>query len=110
MALNNLKGLSELAKAAKGKKGKEVLTVPVDDVVSKVQVRKRFRNIEDLAATLLTEGQQSPIIVFPKNEEGKFVIQKGSGVGGLVNTLVLRLSTWWLMIRSRTTWTRLLVS
>ncbi|EAX7170567.1 chromosome partitioning protein ParB, partial [Escherichia coli] len=39
MALNNLKGLSELAKAAKGKKGKEVLTVPVDDVVSKVQVR-----------------------------------------------------------------------
>ncbi|WP_047685954.1 MULTISPECIES: ParB/RepB/Spo0J family partition protein [Xenorhabdus] len=77
MALNNLKGLSELAKVAKGKKGKEVLTVPVEDVVSKVQVRKRFRNIEDLAATLLTEGQQSPIIVFPKNEEGKFVIQKG---------------------------------
>ncbi|WP_387691615.1 KorB domain-containing protein [Photorhabdus sp. RM71S] len=77
MALNNLKDLSELAKAAKGKKGKEVLTVPVDDVVSKVQVRKRFRNIEELAATLLTEGQQSPIIVFPKNEEGKFVIQKG---------------------------------
>lgn len=77
MALNNLKGLSELAKVAKGKKGKEVLTVPIDDVVSKVQVRKRFRNIEELAATLLTEGQQSPIIVFPKNEEGKFVIQKG---------------------------------
>ncbi|ATW30880.1 chromosome partitioning protein ParB (plasmid) [Candidatus Williamhamiltonella defendens] len=77
MALNNLRGLSDLAKAAKGKKGKEVLTVPVDDVVSKVQVRKRFRNIEELAETLLTEGQQSPIIVFPKNEEGKFVIQKG---------------------------------
>lgn len=77
MALNNLRGLSDLAKAAKGKKGKEVLTVPVDDVVSKVQVRKRFRNIEELAATMLTEGQQSPIIVFPKNEEGKFVIQKG---------------------------------
>jgi len=35
MALNNLKGLSELAKAAKGKKGKEVLTVPVDDVTLK---------------------------------------------------------------------------
>ncbi|WP_425339427.1 ParB/RepB/Spo0J family partition protein [Photorhabdus khanii] len=72
-----MRGLSDLAKAAKGKKGKEVLTVPVDDVVSKVQVRKRFRNIEELAATMLTEGQQSPIIVFPKNEEGKFVIQKG---------------------------------
>src|SRR5699024_994862 len=37
----------------------------------------RFRNIEELAATILTEGQQSPIIVFPKNREGKFVIQKG---------------------------------
>lgn len=77
MALNNLKGLSELAKAAKGKKGKEILTVPVQDVVSKVQVRKRFRNIEELAETLLTEGQQSPIIVYPKNEDGKYVIQKG---------------------------------
>lgn len=77
MALKNLKGLSDLAKAAKGNKGKEVLLVPVDDVVSKAQIRKRFRNIEELAATLLTEGQQSPVIVFPKNEEGKYVIQKG---------------------------------
>ncbi|MGL5336026.1 MAG: KorB domain-containing protein, partial [Enterovibrio sp.] len=78
MALTNLKSLSELAKAAQGKKkGKEILTVPVDDVVSKAQVRKRFRNIEELAATMLTEGQQSPIIVSPKNKDGKFVIQKG---------------------------------
>jgi len=77
MALNNLKSLSELAKTAKGRKGKEVLTVPVEDVVSKEQVRKRFRNIEELAATLLNEGQQSPIIVFPRNTEGKYVIQKG---------------------------------
>ncbi len=96
MALNNLKGLSELAKAAKGKKGKEVLTVPVDDVVSKVQVRKRFRNIEELAATLLTEGQQSPIIVFPKNEARQVSSsKKGSGVGERVNTLVSRPLTWW---------------
>ncbi|MGL5249467.1 MAG: ParB/RepB/Spo0J family partition protein, partial [Enterovibrio sp.] len=78
MALNSLKGLSELAKAAQGKKkGKEILTVPIDEVTSKVQVRKRFRNIEELAATMLTEGQQSPIIVSPKNKDGKFVIQKG---------------------------------
>lgn len=110
MALNNLRGLSDLAKAAKGKKGKEVLTVPVDDVVSKVQVRKRFRNIEELAATMLTEGQQSPIIVFPKNEEGKFVIQKGSDVGEHVNMQVLILSIWLSMIRSRIIWTKLLVS
>ncbi|EFP0183671.1 ParB/RepB/Spo0J family partition protein [Escherichia coli] len=77
MALKNLKSLSDLAKAATGKRGKEILVVPVDDVVSKVQVRKRFRKIEELAATILTDGQQSPIIVSPKNEHGKYVIQKG---------------------------------
>lgn len=77
MALGNLKGLSELANVAKGKTGKQVLSVPVVDVVSKAQVRKRFRNIEELAATLVTEGQQSPIIVSPKGEDGKYVIQKG---------------------------------
>jgi ParB family chromosome partitioning protein len=66
-----------LLKPPKARKAKRFLPYPVDDVVFKVQVRKRFRNIEELAATLLTEGQQSPIIVFPKNEEGKFVIQKG---------------------------------
>ncbi|WP_425286289.1 ParB/RepB/Spo0J family partition protein [Candidatus Fukatsuia endosymbiont of Tuberolachnus salignus] len=77
MTLNNLKSLSDLAKAAQSKKGKVVLTVNVEDVVCKNQVRKRFRNIEELAVTLLTEGQQSPIIVFPKNTDGKYVIQKG---------------------------------
>ncbi|WP_368181596.1 ParB/RepB/Spo0J family partition protein [Aeromonas sp. R7-5] len=77
MALGNLKGLSELANVAKGKTGKQVLSVPVTDVVSKAQVRKRFRNIEELAATIVTEGQQSPIIVSPKGDDGKYVIQKG---------------------------------
>lgn len=56
---------------------KAVLTVSVDDVKPKPQVRQEFRNIESLAESLLTEGQQSPIIVYPKNREGKYVIQKG---------------------------------
>jgi ParB family chromosome partitioning protein len=77
MALSNLKDLSNLAKAAQGRKGKEVLTVSVEEVLPKEQARKRFRKIEELATTLLTEGQQSPIIVSPKNSEGKYVIQKG---------------------------------
>jgi len=77
MGLNNLRNLSDLAKVAKGSKANEILTVPVDDVISKVQVRKRFKNIEELAASLKSEGQQSPIIVSPKNENGKYVIQKG---------------------------------
>lgn len=75
--LSNLKNLTALAKAAQGKRGKEVLTVSVDDVVPKPQVRKRFRQIEELAASLVVEGQQSPIIVSPKGEDGKYTIQKG---------------------------------
>lgn len=75
--IGNLQGLSDLAKAATGRKGKEVITVPLDDVESKEQVRKKFKNIEELAETMKVEGQQSPIIVYPKNENGKYVIQKG---------------------------------
>jgi ParB family chromosome partitioning protein len=78
MALKNLKNLNKLAQTAKGKHdGKVILTVSTDMVISKAQVRKRFRDIEGLAATLLTEGQQSPVIVSPKNKQGKYVIQKG---------------------------------
>lgn len=77
MAIKNLRGLSDLAKAATGTKGKQVLSVPLEDVVSKKQIRKRFRNLGELAATLKKEGQQSPIIVYPKDASGKYVIQKG---------------------------------
>lgn len=75
--LSNLKNLSQLAKAAQTKRGKEVLTVGVGEVVSKPQVRKRFRNIEELALSIKAEGQQSPIIVSPQRPDGKYVIQKG---------------------------------
>jgi ParB family chromosome partitioning protein len=77
MAIGNLRGLSDLAKVAAGRKGKEVLTVSLDDVEPKEQVRKNFKNIEELANSMLEEGQQTPIIVYPKNEQGKYVIQKG---------------------------------
>ncbi len=77
MAIGNLKGLSQLAKAAQTKRGKEVLTVSVSDVISKDQVRKRFQDIEGLAETIASEGQQSPIIVSPADNEGKYTIQKG---------------------------------
>lgn len=56
---------------------KRVLRVSVDEVLPKPQVRKQFRNIDALAESLLTEGQQSPIIVSPRNQAGKYVIQKG---------------------------------
>lgn len=77
MAIKNLRGLSDLAKAATGKKGKQVLTVPLEDVISKKQIRKRFRNLGELAASMKEEEQQTPIIVYPKDANGKYVIQKG---------------------------------
>ncbi|MBR7889843.1 ParB/RepB/Spo0J family partition protein [Marinomonas sp. A79] len=91
--IGNLQGLSALAKAASNKKAedeksmfsaeladqenKRVITVSLDDVESKNQVRKQFSNIEGLADTMKVEGQQSPVIVYPKNDSGKYVIQKG---------------------------------
>lgn len=77
MAIKNLRGISELARIATGTRRKEVLEVQLDEVVSKAQVRKRFRKLKELADTLKSEGQQSPIIVYPKNTDGKYVIQKG---------------------------------
>jgi ParB/RepB/Spo0J family partition protein len=56
---------------------KQFKTVAVVDVISKPQVRKEFNGIEELASSLLIEGQQTPIIVSPPNKDGKYVIQKG---------------------------------
>lgn len=75
--LGNLQGLSDLAKAATGKKGKEVIAINIENVVSKEQIRKKFKNIDELAISMKEEGQQSPVIVYPKDENGKYVIQKG---------------------------------
>jgi len=68
---------SELSNESLEVQQKTFRTVPVDDVISKPQIRREFNGIEELANSLLIEGQQSPIIVFPRNEHGKFVIQKG---------------------------------
>lgn len=75
--LGNLQGLSDLAKAATGKRGKEVIAINIENVVSKEQIRKKFKNIDELAISMREEGQQSPVIVYPKDENGKYVIQKG---------------------------------
>lgn len=75
--MRDLKSLSSLVGVAQGNKGRAVLSVPLDEVISKEQVRKRFTKLDELANSLKTEGQQSPIIVSPKNTDGKYVIQKG---------------------------------
>ena len=81
MALKNLKNLSQLADNAMNTKRKEVLTVSVNDVVSKEQVRKEFDELEGLAETMKDEGQQSPIIVSPKTVMVNMSSKKVNGVG-----------------------------
>lgn len=75
---DQINSLAALANATKGNRTRKyVLTVPLDDVVAKRQIREHFENIEDLANSIKVEGQQSPIIVYPQNDAGKYVIQKG---------------------------------
>lgn len=74
-ALREIKTLSSLANAAQEDK---VLELTVDQVLVKPQVRRRFRGIEELAESLKSEGQQSPIIVSPKDPNtGLYELQKG---------------------------------
>lgn len=73
--VHNLKELAENSKVLD--KGKGYLLLPLEDVVSKEQVRKRFEGIEELAETIRNDQLQSPIHVAPKNAEGKYVILRG---------------------------------
>lgn len=73
--MKNLKNLAELTSAVSN--ARQVLQLPIDTVISKPQVRVQFKNLDELAASMKTEGQQSPIIVSPENSLGQYVIQKG---------------------------------
>ena len=75
--LADLSELSFLADAATANHESRLLTVKIDEIVSKEQIRVRFRYIEELAESIKSDGLQSPIIVSPKNEKGKYTIQKG---------------------------------
>lgn len=69
--------LTDLAKAATAIDSNAILAVDVSSVQSKEQVRKTFRNIEELAESMNSEGQQMPIVVSPMDSKGKYIIQKG---------------------------------
>lgn len=80
--MQNLTNLSSLMQRAtkqvsEASSNLTVLTVPIGEVVNKNQFRKKMRNIKELAQTMLSVGQQSPVVVSPKNAEGKYVIRQG---------------------------------
>lgn len=84
---NKPKSLADLAAQAtkasvskegnSGEKKLDCFELAMDDVVSKLQVRKRFRNIEELAQSIQLKGLDNPITVTEKNSDGKYVIQVG---------------------------------
>ena len=76
MALGNLNNLQSLSRRSKG--AKEVLLLNADEVIPKDgQVRQTFNGIEELAESIKVNGQEQPIIVYPKDADGKYRIQKG---------------------------------
>jgi ParB family chromosome partitioning protein len=76
MALGKLDNLQSLSRRSKG--AKEVLVLDTADVVPKDgQVREKFAGIEELADSIKSHGQEQPIIVSPKDDTGKYRIQKG---------------------------------
>lgn len=82
-SFGNLGALANMAKERRKRNeveevpvGKQVLNVHWSEVYSVAQVRKKFNNIEGLAASLEADGQDHPIRVFPKDDKG-YRIRKG---------------------------------
>jgi ParB family chromosome partitioning protein len=76
--LSGMQGIKDLATLQNASQEDKVLLLTVDQILVKEQVRSSFRKIEQLARSLTTEGQQSPIIVSPKDPNtGKYELQKG---------------------------------
>lgn len=79
--LANLSGMfSKIQKKAASQhqeKPGDLVSLNIEDVISNPQVRKTFRQIEELASSIKEFGLQQPITVTIKNENGKYVIIQG---------------------------------
>lgn len=71
--IKNLAALTELSSSSVN----EVYQIPVDQIESKRQVRGRFENIEELAESFKSEGQQTPITITGPNSVGLYTILRG---------------------------------
>ena len=56
--------------------GKQILTVHWSEVYSDVQVRRKFKDIPEIADSLKRHGQENPIQVAPKTDKG-YLIRRG---------------------------------
>lgn len=75
--LSQLRSLNELGKEINQGTVDTMQSVPIDLVVSKVQVRKKFENLDELADSIRTNGLQVPINVTEPDESGHYTIIQG---------------------------------
>lgn len=76
-SFGNMASISSLVNQARVNPGKVLKEIALDEIATKKQLRTRFKGIDELAQSLKSVGQQQPIVVSPKNSDGKYVIQKG---------------------------------
>lgn len=75
--LSQLRSLNELGKEINQGTVDTMQSVPINLVVSKVQVRKKFENLDELADSIRTNGLQVPINVTEPDESGHYTIIQG---------------------------------
>lgn len=75
--LSGLRSMNNLRDIDAESKRDQVILVHPDEVETPSQVRKIFRRIKELRATMDSDGQDSPISIGPKNERGKYPLLKG---------------------------------
>jgi ParB/RepB/Spo0J family partition protein len=75
--LTGLRSMNNLRDIDAESKRDQVIMVHPDEVETPEQVRTVFNNIEELRATMDSDGQDSPISIGPKNERGKYPLLKG---------------------------------
>ena len=75
--LSELRAFNELGNEINQRAVDTMQNVPIDMVVSKVQVRKKFENLEELADSIRANGLQVPINVTEPDETGHYTIIQG---------------------------------
>ena len=75
--LSQLRNLQNLGKNVNSGRINTMKSVPIDAVVSKVQVRKQFKDLEELADSIREIGLQVPINVTQADDKGKYTIIQG---------------------------------
>lgn len=75
--LSGLRDKKNLREVEAESKRDQVLMLHPDEIEAPKQVRKVFKNIEGLRASIDASGQRQPVVVGPKNANGKYPLLVG---------------------------------